>query len=160
MLSAVLCSLLFGHVSVPACGADHMCSDAALMLPCCALMLELLVGHAHGVLIALMCLNPKLLIGQASQQWGQQLGCLSNPLLGDLGMLCYHERVQPACKQSLRAGHAYTATLDQQGSGGLGLRPSLVVGDALPFNNLPIDNGSGSVSLLCSDAAGTGLVEL
>ena len=31
MLSAVLCSLLFGHVSVPACGADHMCSDAALL---------------------------------------------------------------------------------------------------------------------------------
>ena len=75
-------------------------------------------------------------------------------------MLCHHERVQPACEQSLRAGHAYTATLDQQGSGGLGLRASLVVGDALPFNNLPIDNGSGSVSLLCSDAAGTGLVEL
>ena len=48
VLSAVLCSLLFGHVSVPACGADHICSDAALMLPCCALMLELLVGHAHG----------------------------------------------------------------------------------------------------------------
>ena len=27
--SAVL--LLFGHVSVPACGADHTCSDAALL---------------------------------------------------------------------------------------------------------------------------------
>ena len=67
-------------------------------------------------------------------------GCLGSPLLGDLGILCYHERVQSACEQSLRAGHAY---LDQQGSGGLGLRPSLVVGDALPFNNLPIDNGSG-----------------
>ena len=67
-------------------------------------------------------------------------GCLGSPLLGDLGILCY---VQSACEQSLRAGHAYTATLDQQGSGGLGLRPSLVVGDALPFNNLPIDNGSG-----------------
>ena len=72
-------------------------------------------------------------------------GCLGSPLLGDLGMLCCHKRVQPACEQSLRAGHAYTATLDQQGSGGLGLRPSLVVGDALPFNNLPIDNGSGAV---------------
>ena len=27
--------LLLGHVSVAACGADHMYSDAALMLPCC-----------------------------------------------------------------------------------------------------------------------------
>ena len=57
--------------------------------------------------------------------------------------------VQPACEQS---GHAYTATLDismpQEGSGGLGLRPSLVVGDALPFSSLPTDNGSGSVSSL------------
>ena len=65
------------------------------------------------------------------------------------------------CEQS---GHAYTATLDismpQEGSGGLGLRPSLVVGDALPFSSLPIAKGSGSVSSLCSDAAGTGLDEL
>ena len=59
--------------------------------------------------------------------WGQQ------PLVRRLGVLCYHERVQPTCEQSLRVGHAYTATLDQQGSGGLGLRASLVVGDALPF---------------------------
>ena len=88
-----------------------------------------------GVLIALMCLNPKLLIGQASQWWGQQLFKWMpwQPLVRRLGVLCYHERVQPTCEQSLRVGHAYTATLDQQGSGGLGLRASLVVGDALPF---------------------------
>ena len=60
---------------------------------------------------------------------------------------------QPRGSACMRAaGHAYTATLDismpQEGSGGLGLRPSLVVGDALPFYSLPIDNGSGSVSLL------------
>ena len=45
---------------------------------------------------------------------------------------------QPRGSACMRAaGHAYTATLDisipQEGSGGLGLRPSLVVGDALPF---------------------------
>ena len=32
---ALMLELLFGHVSVAACGADHMYSDAALMLPCC-----------------------------------------------------------------------------------------------------------------------------
>ena len=37
------------------------------------------------------------------------------------------------------------------------MRPSLVVGDALPFSSLPTDNGSGSVSSLCSDAAGTSI---
>ena len=47
----------------------------------------------------------------------------------------------------------------QEGSGSLGLIPSLVVGDALPFSRLPIDNGSCSVSSLCSNAAGTGLDE-
>ena len=36
MLSAVQCSLLFGHVS--ACGADHMCSDAALLCSDAALL--------------------------------------------------------------------------------------------------------------------------
>ena len=36
MLSAVLCLLLFGHVS--ACGADHMCSDAALLCSDAALL--------------------------------------------------------------------------------------------------------------------------
>ena len=50
--------------------------------------------------------------------------------------------------------------MPQEGSGGLGLRHSLVVGDALPFSSLPTDNWSGSVSSLCSDAAGTGLDEL
>ena len=50
--------------------------------------------------------------------------------------------------------------MPQEGSEGLGLRPSLVVGDALPFSSLPTDNGSGSVSSLYSDAAGTGLDEL
>ena len=51
--------------------------------------------------------------------------------------------------------------MPQEGSGGLGLRPSLVVGDVLPFSSsLPTDNGSGSVSSLCSDAAGTSLDEL
>ena len=62
--------------------------------------------------------------------------------------------VQPACEQSPGAGHAYTATLDismpQEGSGGQGLIPSLVVGEALPFSSLPIENGSGLVSSLCS----------
>ena len=62
--------------------------------------------------------------------------------------------VQPACEQSLRAGHAYTVTLDismpQEGSGGLGLISSLVVGEALPFSSLPMENGSGLVSSLCS----------
>ena len=38
----------------------------------------------------------------------------------------------------------------QQGSGGLGLIPSLVVGEALPFSSLAIENGSGLVSSLCS----------
>ena len=36
MLSAVLCLLLFGHVR--ACGADHMCSDAALLCSDAALL--------------------------------------------------------------------------------------------------------------------------
>ena len=67
--------------------------------------------------------------------------------------------VQPACEQSFGVGHAYTA-IYQHATGGLGLRPSLVVGDALPFSSLPIDNGSGSVSSLCSDAAGTGLLKI
>ena len=61
--------------------------------------------------------------------------------------------VQPACEQSLGAGHAYTATLDirvRYPGGGLGLIPSLVVGEALPFSSSPIENGSGLVSSLCS----------
>ena len=45
-------------------------------------------------------------------------------------------------------------------TGSLGLRPSLIVGGALPFSSLPIDNGSGSVASLCSDAADTGLDEI
>ena len=111
----MLCSLLFGHVSVPACGADH---DAALMLPCCAGA----VGWAcpWGV----DCLDVLKQASKLASGGGSSClsGCLGSPLLGDLGMLCHHERVQPACEQSLRTGHTYTATLDQQGSGGLGLR--------------------------------------
>ena len=62
-------------------------SICALMLPCCALMLEMLLGHAPAWGVALMCLNPKLLIGQASQWWGHWCsnclsGCFDSPLLG------------------------------------------------------------------------------
>ena len=78
---ALLCSDLFGHVSMTAWGAECSAVLAVVghvsvvlsMLPCCALMQEL-------------CLNPKLLIGQASQWWGHWCSsclsrCLGSPLL-------------------------------------------------------------------------------
>ena len=72
--------------------------------------------------------------------------------------------LQPACEQSFGAGHAYTTTLDNtidtllstRPQEGISLRPSLIVGDALLFSSLSIDNVPGSVSSLCS---GTGLLK-
>ena len=80
---ALMLELLFGHVRMPAGGAECsavlavvwacecacivvltlcalMLPCCALMLPyCCALMLELLVGYAHGGVDCLDVLKPK-----------------------------------------------------------------------------------------------------
>ena len=57
---------------------------------------------------------------------------------------------------SSRVMHTLDTSMPQEGSGGLGLRPSLAVGNALPPSSPPTDNGSGPAPPPCSDAAGTG----
>ena len=63
----MLCSLLFGHMSLSAWGAEHMCSDAGAECSYAGAVIGSWLGIClHGILIVLMS---KLLIGQASLWW-------------------------------------------------------------------------------------------